>query len=381
MQIEDYAWMVRDLGERPSSLHLADEHLYAGGWDGRLTCWHVDGEQRWTVQLPDRIQEMARRDGAIFLTSGLFVMRVNSADGSVDWQVMTEGSADSIIFDSSSDHILVTSSVYDIEYGDFMESACWRIDSTSGEILNVQRFSERPWHLSLQDGKSRLGLGRPRGGLLLVSENGDMEWNELGDESPVTCGVDGRTSQMYGHANGSISRWNGTSANLVTTREHPVETIACTPDGLLLGLENGIVEALTETGEESWSRQLEGPIIGAVVGMTISGSTTAWLQYRLAMGGGLVVCNVLDGSEIAEFKFNCSPTAIATSEQFSVVATENGDIFLIELELFQRRLSVAVDGEKSGEETEAEGEGAGDFITAAEKRREMMAKLRRLRGE
>jgi hypothetical protein len=51
------------------------------------------------------------------------------------------------------------------------------------------------------------------------------------------------------------------------------------------------------------------------------------------------------------------------------------------LELFQRRLSAVVAGEKSGEETEAEGEGAGVLITAAEKRREMMAKLRRLRGE
>jgi len=381
MQIEDYAWMVRDLGERPSSLHLADEYLYAGGWDGRLTCWHLEGERKWTVQLPDRIQEMVYRDGAVFLTSGLFVMRVSSGDGSVDWQVETEGSADSIVYDSEKEHILVTSSVYDVEHGDFMESACWRIESTSGEILDVQRFTERPWHLSLQDGKARLGIGRPRGGILLVAENGDIEWNELGDESPVTCGADGLSRQLYGHANGSISRWNGTSATLITTREHQIETIACIPSGLLIGLENGIVEALTEVGEESWRRQFTGTIINALGGMTITGTPTAWLQYRIASGGGLAVCNALDGGEIVEFKFNCSPTAIATSEQFSVVATENGDIFLIEAGLFQRRLSVAVDGEKSGGETEAESEGAGDLVTVAEKRREMMAKLRRLRGE
>ena len=121
--------MVRDLGERPSSLHLAAGYLLAGGWDGRLTCWHLEGEMKWSVQLPDRIQEMTHRDGEIYLTSGLFVMRISSADGSVDWQVMTEGSADSILFDSGNGHIHVTSSVYDVEHGDFMESACWRIEA------------------------------------------------------------------------------------------------------------------------------------------------------------------------------------------------------------------------------------------------------------
>jgi hypothetical protein len=381
MQIEDYAWMVRDLGERPSSLHLADGYLLVGGWDGRLTYWHLEGEMKWSVQLPDRIQEITHRDGEIYLTSGLFVIRINGDDGSVDWQVMTEGSADSIIFDSANNHIHVTSSVYDIEHGDFMESACWRIEATSGEILNVQRFSERPWHLSLQDGKSRLGLGRPRSGLLLVSANGEMEWNELGDESPVTCGVDGRSSQIYGHANGSISRWNGTTATLVATRERTIEGITCTPTGLLLGLENGLVEALDEDGGEIWSRQFDGTIISSEVGMEISSTPCAWLQYRSADGGGTVVCSASDGEGIAEFKFSCSPTAFTHSDEFAVVATENGSIFVIEAELFQRRLSTAAGVEESGDESDGQGGDSGEMNEEIDKRREMRAKLRRLRGE
>jgi hypothetical protein len=197
----------------------------------------------------------------------------------------------------------------------------------------------------------------------------------------VTCGVDGRSSQIYGHANGSISRWNGTTATLVATRERTIEGITCTPTGLLLGLENGLVEALDEDGGEIWSRQFDGTIISSEVGMEISSTPCAWLQYRSADGGGTVVCSASDGEGIAEFKFSCSPTAFTHSDEFAVVATENGSIFVIEAELFQRRLSTAAGVEESGDESDGQGGDSGEMNEEIDKRREMRAKLRRLRGE
>ena len=81
MQIEDFAWMVRDLGERPSSLHLTTNHLFVGGWDGRLTCWNIEGNQEWTTLLPNRIQEIVSDNNNVYATSGLFIVAVAIRDG------------------------------------------------------------------------------------------------------------------------------------------------------------------------------------------------------------------------------------------------------------------------------------------------------------
>ena len=111
-----------------------------------------------------------------------------------------EGSADLLCCHNG--QIVATSSVYDIEHGDFMESAVWHF-SLDGELIEVTRMDERPWFLHSGENLT-LALGRPKCGLLV-----DGEHRELPSSSPVMCGLAGRENILLGHADGTISSFNG----------------------------------------------------------------------------------------------------------------------------------------------------------------------------
>jgi len=364
MQIEAIAWMVRDLGERPSSILITSTHLVVGGWDGRLTCWHLDGESVWSVQLPDRIQEIIFAQTCYFVNSGLFVINIDAQSGVENWRVETEGSADYLIFNAANNQVVATSSVYDIEHGDFMESAVWFIDSESGEVNNCERFDERPWHLSLKGDVAVMGLGRPRGGLLLVGN--ESKWQALAGTSPVTCGIVGRQHQLFGHADGLVSLWANEKATPLTTFDATIEQIICTPKGFLVALESGVCVACDEDGSELWQVAVEGQIIAADNGFQIRETETVWLLYRDESSGELVVCSD-DGTTAAQFNLSSTPTALMASKTHSAIATADGNIYLFEGELFNRRLETLTDNKPTDS-------------GATDKRREMMAKLRKLRG-
>ena len=111
MQVEDFVWMVRDFGERPSALHISAKHLFVGGWDGCLTCWDIEGEKKWSAQLPDRVQEIEYNDNHVYVASGLYVVCITADEGELMWEVETEGSADALVVDPKNNLVLATSSV------------------------------------------------------------------------------------------------------------------------------------------------------------------------------------------------------------------------------------------------------------------------------
>ena len=50
MDLLQAAWMIRDLGQSVSALHICeDSSLIAGGWDGALKKWDSDGGLLWSV--------------------------------------------------------------------------------------------------------------------------------------------------------------------------------------------------------------------------------------------------------------------------------------------------------------------------------------------
>ena len=49
-------WMRRSLGEPVSALLIdSNNEIIAGGWNGILTKWSAEGDELWSIQLPDRI--------------------------------------------------------------------------------------------------------------------------------------------------------------------------------------------------------------------------------------------------------------------------------------------------------------------------------------
>ena len=180
--------MIRDLGQPVSAIDLEEDSVIAGGWDGALRKWNGDGDLIWKAQCSDRIESILRIEEMVVVTSGLQISCLRA--GKILWSAALEGSADLLAFHNG--EIIATSSVYDIEHGDFMESAIWRF-SLEGDLLNVERMDERPWFLDSND-KLLLGLGRPKCGILV-----DGEHQNLPTDSPVTCGLYGRENVLFGH--------------------------------------------------------------------------------------------------------------------------------------------------------------------------------------
>ena len=158
MDLVQAAWMIRDLGQAVSAIDVEEESVIAGGWDGLLKKWNGDGDLLWSTKCSDRIESILRIEEKVIVTSGLHISCVK--DGEVLWSNPLEGSADLLIFHEG--QIIATSSVYDIEHGDFMESAVWRF-STEGELIQVDRMDEKPWFLH-SDEQIVIGLGRPKCG-------------------------------------------------------------------------------------------------------------------------------------------------------------------------------------------------------------------------
>lgn len=370
MDVERLAWFVRELDERPSSLHIGENVLYVGGWDGRLRAWSTDGEELWSVRLPDRILTIASAGDRIFLTTGLYVMALNSENGEEVWSHVTEGSADAICVSDDGVIVVATSSVYDIEHGDFLESACWRF-SGEGELLRCDKFDERPWHLSYEEGVARLGLGRPRCGMLALASD-EIEWSQLLDDDPVTCGVAGRDRILYGHAKGGLSYVENGKVGSVEPRGSGIMEITCTTSGMLLSTEAGRVESLDSNGQLLWDKGVEGASLHIAEGMELKGERTAWVCTSTTDGGWIEVLKMETGESLVRINLDSSPTNIISERSRTFISCEDGMVISFESELFQRRLDDFVENPKSQADTGAD--------EGTEGRRQMLAKLRRLRG-
>lgn len=57
--LRDLAWFERNLDAGISALHLDDERLIAGDWDGGLHCWDLDGEIQWNIKASNRVSGFA----------------------------------------------------------------------------------------------------------------------------------------------------------------------------------------------------------------------------------------------------------------------------------------------------------------------------------
>ncbi len=146
MDLHALAWMVRDAGQSVGCVRLLDDHrVLAGGWDGDVRCWDAEGNLLWSASTPDRVSAITPWGDAVALTSGLHVVVLDLATGAERWSRPLEGSAD--LQCVLGDHLLTTSSVYDIEHFDFLESAAWLHD-LNGNELHVERLDERPWALA-----------------------------------------------------------------------------------------------------------------------------------------------------------------------------------------------------------------------------------------
>ena len=61
-------WMRRSLGEPVSALLIdSNNSIIAGGWNGILTKWSAEGDEVWSIQLPDRIGSISVTENAVYV--------------------------------------------------------------------------------------------------------------------------------------------------------------------------------------------------------------------------------------------------------------------------------------------------------------------------
>ena len=316
MDLIQAAWMIRDLGQPVSSIDLEEDSIIAGGWDGSLKMWSGDGDILWSAQCEDRIEAIIRIDELVVVTSGLHITCVKS--GEILWSNALEGSADLLAFHNGK--IVVTSSVYDIEHGDFMESALWQF-SLDGELVEVTRMDERPWFLHSGENLI-LALGRPKCGLMV-----DGKHRELPSSSPVMCGLSGQEHILFGHADGTISSFGGEE---ICKEAISIDSLTCVEDGFVAALENGRLVARSSKSEELWTA--DGPqVTTQVAGFDY----LHWCGRWDSMAGHIEVRGN-SGKLLASVETS-RPRVSDSSENRIGFGFEDGQILIWERELFTRR--------------------------------------------
>ncbi len=355
MDLHALAWMVRDAGQPVGCVRLLDDHrVIAGGWDGDVRCWDAEGNLLWSAPTPDRVSAITPWGNTVALTSGLHVVVLDLATGETHWSRPLEGSAD--LQCVLGDRLLTTSSVYDIEHSDFLESAVWLHDRDGNEV-HVERLDERPWALALKASEVVLGLGRPRGGLLATTNGRTFEHQPLGHDAPVLA--------MAGTGEGlHVLLADGTLLHNDQVVAHDLPEAA----GLLV-----LGSALVLHGEQGHVLHLSEPawtVPGHV--LTAAGALgDHFVLARLGPTSSSLHLHAKDGTERLQVASSRVHSMHGDGARL-VLGTEGGDVVVLEAGMVERRLADA------GAEADSNAEEVED-AEAETRRQAMRARLRALR--
>ena len=336
MNMVGACWMTRLLGEPVSALSIDESNdIIAGGWNGVLSYWDCDGENNWSTNLPDRIGSIASNQEFVFATAGLHIVAVSRTSGELMWQFALEGSADEVIIHEG--HVYATSSVYDIEHNDFIDSAVWCF-TFDGNNLWTKHMDERPWTIFSDDNTVIIGLGRPKMGIATINQEGEINHQQLASNSPVTFGKLIGSKPVFGHANGDVSSIDGKITSI--EGESIEEVLTDNQENLVIVTERSI-NCLTNENSQLWSMKNIQPS-GQAIGFEINNIQSFWYAQTDGLNGQLKIIYCDSGQQIAEM--SCSKISnIVSSSNRVVVGNEAGEILVWDAEMLNRRLESEVD--------------------------------------
>ena len=336
MNMVGACWMTRLLGEPVSALSIDESNdIIAGGWNGVLSYWDCDGENNWSTNLPDRIGSIAANQEFVFATAGLHIVAVSRTSGELMWQFALEGSADEVIIHEG--HVYATSSVYDIEHNDFIDSAVWCF-TFDGNNLWTKHMDERPWTIFSDDNTVIIGLGRPKMGIATINQEGEINHQQLTSNSPVTFGKLIGSKPVFGHANGDVSSIDGKITSI--EGESIEEVLTDNQENLVIVTERSI-NCLTNENSQLWSMKNIQPS-GQAIGFEINNIQSFWYAQTDGLNGQLKIIYCDSGQQIAAM--SCSKISnIVSSSNRVVVGNEAGEILVWDAEMLNRRLESEVD--------------------------------------
>ncbi len=328
MDLSSCTWMVRELGEPVSCIHMLDDaSILVGGWDGSIKHWSEAGDLIWEAKTPNRVSSLVRRDGSIYATSGLHIVCLQASTGVIQWDVALEGSADTVI--TTSECVLAASSVYDIEHNDFIESAIWTI-SFDGDVLATHRMDERPWTLHPYKQGALAGLGRPLNGYLILGASGEILEQNKDWESPTICTTRGE-NPVFGLADGSVRSMDGT---LVGSMQSAISNVIEHADGHVLAGDKGNIEFVDD--DVRWNAN-GSEVVALSLGFDIDERGSCWVARWNGSKGEVIVHSIIDGEQVASLDGHRVHDMTFNGQRIAV-GCENGQVFVWEKKLFQRRM-------------------------------------------
>ena len=354
--LRDLAWFERNLDAGISALHLDDERLIAGDWDGGIHCWDLDGEIQWNIKASNRVSGFAVGGGWLYAVCGRDVVSIELSSGQICWEHELEGSSDLVACTPEGDTILATSSVFDLEMNDFIESTIWRFNS-EGELLHQDSIDERPWAISMRkDGVAFLPLSRPRCGMIRATPD-ELHHTPLPTSSPATCGTIAQSHTVVGHVDGTLTCIDDGMVmddDTYTNQPGAIESIAATEPGFLVstvieqgavgagfGGAEGLARSYDEKGKLLWQietelgRNIEHVMYGPVVNEQASAWFTSWDKRKSIVE----VREAIQGAPLLRSESDSRVTSIEGNREYLALGLEDGTLYLIESDLLSRRLS------------------------------------------
>ena len=356
-ELSEWTWAIRELPSSIEGRFINEEIILAGDKEGNIVCWNHEGEINWKQNVGTRVENFAltkNRNGAnLFLVAGLELIGLSFKSGEIKWRSELEGISDWVAIDEINNRIIATSSVFDIEYYDFIEGSYW-IFSLDGELLKTEKMDEKTWHLNSNENGVFLGLGRPRNGILKIikNQNKHMKINE----SPICCGY----KNIFGHANGfiSISKKEGVITEKIC--DSAINAINVQKNCYLIS--NQVGELYCKEGKKIKWKYNSSSTISLINSISSKNKELVFASTRTDDGSKCYLLNLSDGEEIFTSLSQDSIRTTASTENMLLLGLENGKILIIETNLLLRRLE-----EKR------------DFIPDDSERKKMLEKLRKLR--
>ena len=337
----------RDLGDECTVLRIHADRIFAGSQGGVLACWMAaTGERVWEASLDGPLSDLDFVGDRVYVAESSMIHCLNQDSGEIVWSKELEGSSDYVV--ATDDGVWATSSVYEIEIGDYTESTIWRIDGF-GKVQHCWTIAERCWFFGTGDRGLVLGLGRPRCGALRVDEE-KLEHIEIIDAGPVTCGSTVGNRILLGHSDGNVSEIGSGSA---VKGISPVSAVLGVHDVTIAGFEDGDV-----VSSAGWSHSLRGSVAGLSLGPSPSGDQAIWVSSD----EGISILDQGGGSPLLELQHGCRISEFGSLGDIIALGDSEGVIHLVERDVLSRRI--------------------GDELATTEdeaKKSEMMDRLRGLR--
>jgi hypothetical protein len=130
--------------------------------------------------------------------------------------------------------------------------------------------------------------------------------------------------------------------------------LACTPDGLIVGLNAdtgaGLARAYSADGHRRWVVETEPgrKIEHVVAGPAIGGSNSVWVISWDGSTSVIEGCGELEGEGLIRFEEEVRVNAVIGDGNHLVLGLADGSVFLLQGELLNRRLASDVEPEADG---------------------------------